>query len=117
MPWSRRKILRLGTVLCVLVLTSPLAALGQEEDTFAERISLEALVAHVRMHNPEIQAAEQRYRAAQARPSQAGSLPDPMIEWAYHNEPITPFTLGKSDFSFWQFSTVISRRSKCQKRN
>lgn len=37
--------------LCVLVLTSPLAALGQGEDPFAERISLEALVVHARGHS------------------------------------------------------------------
>jgi outer membrane protein TolC len=91
-------------MLGILMQIASAVALAQEGDTFAERISLEALVAHARAHNPEIQAAEQRYRAAQARPSQAGSLPDPMIEWAYHNEPITPLTLGESEFSFWQFS-------------
>lgn len=104
MRWNGKKALGSTVVLCVLIQTTPLVAREQDEDTFAERISLAALVAHAHTHNPEIQAAEQRYRAAQARPSQAGSLPDPMIEWAYHNEPITPFTLGKSDFSFWQFS-------------
>lgn len=104
MRWNGKKALGSTVVLCVLIRTAPLVAREQDQDTFAERISLEALVAHAHTHNPEIQAAEQRYRAAQARPSQAGSLPDPMIEWAYHNEPITPLTLGESDFSFLQFS-------------
>lgn len=104
MRWSDTKGVGLIVILYVLLHIVPRSVLAQEGDAFAERISLEALVAHARMHNPEIQAAEQRYRAAQARPSQAGSLPDPMVEGAYHNEPITPFTLGKSDFSFLQFS-------------
>lgn len=103
MWWHDTKGVGLLAMLCVLLHIAPRSVLAQEGDAFAERISLEALVAHTRTHNPEIQAAGQRSRAAQARPSQAGSLPDPMIEWAYHNEPITPFTLGKSDFSFLQF--------------
>ncbi len=78
------------------------AASATEEPTEAN-LDLSVLIREAVDHNPEIQAAEQRYRAAQARPSQAGSLPDPMIEGAYHNEPITPFTLGRSDFSFLRF--------------
>jgi outer membrane protein TolC len=66
-------------------------------------LEVSTLIQEALMHNPEIQAAQQRYRAAQARPSQAGSLPDPMIEGAYHNEPMTPLTLGESDFSFLRF--------------
>jgi outer membrane protein TolC len=73
------------------------------EDTGAPLLDLQALLREALEHNPEIQAAQQRYRAAQARPSQAGSLPDPMIEGAYHNEPMTPLTLGESDFSFLRF--------------
>jgi outer membrane protein TolC len=73
------------------------------EDQAAQRLDLNVLIQEALAHNPEIRAAEQRYRAAQARPSQAGSLPDPMLEGAYHNEPITPFTLGRTDFSFLRF--------------
>lgn len=73
------------------------------EAPVAQTLDLSALIQEALTRNPEIQAAQQRYRAAQARPSQAGSLPDPMIEGAYHNEPLTPLTLGQSDFSFLRF--------------
>lgn len=73
------------------------------EESVTQTLDVNDLIQEALVHNPEIQAAQQRYRAAQARPSQAGSLPDPMIEGAYHNEPITPFTLGRSDFSFLRF--------------
>jgi outer membrane protein TolC len=77
-------------------------ALATEERS-EQQLELNGLIQEVLAHNPEIQAAQQRYRAAQARPPQAGSLPDPMIEGGYHNEPISPFTLGRSDFSFLRF--------------
>jgi cobalt-zinc-cadmium efflux system outer membrane protein len=73
------------------------------EDAGTPPLELQALLQEALAHNPEIHAAQQRYRAAQARPSQAGSLPDPMIEGGYHNERITPLTLGESDFSFLRF--------------
>jgi outer membrane protein TolC len=77
-------------------------ALATEERS-EQQLELNGLIQEVLAHNPEIQAAQQRSRAAQARPPQAGSLPDPMIEGGYHNEPISPFTLGRSDFSFLRF--------------
>src|SRR5262245_53507418 len=78
------------------------AVLATEENP-EQPLELSALVQEALAHNPEIQAAQQRYRAALARPSQAGSLPDPMIEGGYHNERISPFTLGESEFSFLRF--------------
>lgn len=91
-------------VLLSLVVLVGVSGRAHAAEESADRIvDLESLVQEALVHNPEIQAAQQRYRAAQARPSQAGSLPDPMIEGAYHNEPITPLTLGESDFSFWRF--------------
>src|SRR5216117_1722655 len=67
MRWHNTKGVGLVAMLCVLMQITPRCVLAQEGDAVAERISLEALVAHARAHNPEIQAAEQRYRAAQAR--------------------------------------------------
>ncbi len=46
---------------------------------------------------------EQRWRAAQARPSQEGSPPDPMINTAYHNESFDRFTQRSGDFSYLRF--------------
>ena len=47
---------------------------GQEE-----RLKLDDLVAEALRNNPEILAAQKRYEAARQRPSQAASLPDPMV--------------------------------------
>src|SRR5262245_34934623 len=92
----RQGFLLLGLTVCWSWNAVALAT----EERLEQQLELNVLIEEALAHNPEIQAAQQRYRAAQARPSQAGSLPDPMIEGAYHNEPITPFTLGRSDFSF-----------------
>lgn len=73
------------------------------EPDFTIRVELPGLVAYARAHNPQIRAMEQRWRAAQARPSQAGSLPDPMINTAYHNEGFDRFRQGSGDFTFLRF--------------
>jgi len=71
---------------------------------FAAAIDLPGLRAHALANSPEIQAMRQRWRAAQARPSQEGSLPDPMINTAYHNEGFDRFRQGNRDFtSFLRF--------------
>jgi len=71
---------------------------------FAAAVDLPGLRAHALANNPEIQTMEQRWRAAQARPPQEGSLPDPMINTAYHNEGFDRFRQGGGDFtSFLRF--------------
>jgi outer membrane protein, heavy metal efflux system len=63
-----------------------------------ETISLEQLVSELVKINPDIQAAESRYQALQARPSQMWTLPDPVLSFVSRNgngNP-APFTeLGK----------------------
>ncbi len=80
---------------------------GSEPDAastdFAAAVELPQLQAYALAMNPEIKAAEQRWLAARARPSQEGSLPDPMINAAYHNESFDRFRQGSSDFSFLRF--------------
>jgi outer membrane protein TolC len=49
--------------------------------------------------NPEVAAAEARWRAMRERPPQAAALPDPSLTVRYHNEGWEP-TLGESEFSF-----------------
>jgi len=80
----------------------PCAAFEPEaaESDFTTKVDLPTLTSYAREHSPEIGAMEQRWRAAQARPSQEGSLPDPMINTAYHNEGFNRFTQGSGDFSF-----------------
>lgn len=70
---------------------------------FTGTIDLARLRSYTLANNPEIQAMEQRWRGAQARPSQEGSLPDPMVNTAYHNEGFNRFTQGSGDFSFLRF--------------
>lgn len=66
-------------------------------------VNLSDLRSYTLENNPDIRSAEQRWRAAQARPSQEGSLPDPMVNAAYHNESFDRFTQGSSDFSWLRF--------------
>ncbi len=67
-----------------------------------ETISLEQHVFELVRNNPDIQAAESRYEAAQARPSQMRTLPDPVLSFVSRNgsgNP-APFTeLGKDPLS------------------
>jgi outer membrane protein TolC len=81
----------------------PAADLSSSDFDFTGTVDLPRLRAYTLANNPEIQAMEQRWRGAQARPSQEGSLPDPMINMAYHNESFSRFTQGSGDFSFLRF--------------
>jgi cobalt-zinc-cadmium efflux system outer membrane protein len=81
----------------------PALCLGAEGDELGDPLSLESAIAFARRHNPEVRAAEARWRAAQARPPQAGSLPDPMLDLGYHNESFSEITLGESQFSWVAF--------------
>jgi len=94
-------IVTLGLVLW------PGSSPGTEPDAgsvdFAATVELPQLQASALAKNPEIKAAEQRWLAARARPSQEGSLPDPMINAAYHNESFDRLGQGSSDFSFLRF--------------
>ena len=65
-----------------------------------EPLTLDAVVAYARQHNPEIRAATAKWSVAQARPAQAGALPDPMVDLAYHNESFDRFTQGSSEFAW-----------------
>jgi outer membrane protein TolC len=79
------------------------ADLSSSDFDFARTVDLPRLRSYTLANNPDIQAMEQRWRGAQARPSQEGSLPDPMINTAYHNEGFNRFTQGSGDFSFLRF--------------
>ena len=70
---------------------------------FAGKIDLPRLRAYALANNPAIRAIEHRWRAAQARVSQEGALPDPMINTSYHNESFDQLRQGESDFSFLRF--------------
>ena len=94
---------RVRTVLAVTVLIVPVLCRAQESGELDDRLKLGAAIAYARRHNPEIAAAEAKWHAAQARPSQEGSLADPMINTAYHNEGFDRLRQGSGDFTFLRF--------------
>lgn len=88
----------------VLSVRASLPVAGAEDRPgFDGTVNLSDLRSYTLENNPDIRSAEQRWRAAQARPSQEGSLPDPMVNTAYHNESFDRFTQGGSDFSWLRF--------------
>lgn len=93
--------------IAVVVVLSVRAALpvasAEDRPGFDGMVNLSDLRSYTLENNPDIRSAEQRWRAAQARPSQEGSLPDPMVNAAYHNESFDRFTQGSSDFSWLRF--------------
>ncbi|HUI28280.1 MAG TPA: TolC family protein, partial [Candidatus Kryptonia bacterium] len=70
---------RAQILLTLVVITAALNRARGADVTLSEPLTLDVLVAYARAHNPEIRAAEARWRAALARPAQAGALPDPML--------------------------------------
>ena len=86
-----------GVALCLAV-SSYAEQKKHELQPSEEAISLTELLSEVRANNPQIQAARSSYEASEARPSQARSLPDPMIGFAASNmnNPL-PFTTIGSD--------------------
>lgn len=103
--------MRRRAFLCAIVLGTALAAPRDTAcsgpdgagDPLAEAVDLERLRARTLQENPDIRAAEQRWQGARTRPSQEGSLPDPMVNTAYHNEGFDRLRQGASDFSFLRF--------------
>src|SRR5262249_54696375 len=88
--------------ITVLFLLSSIAATAQSQDT----VTLDQLINELMKNNPSLQAAQARYLAARARPSQVRTLPDPLISFVTRNNtgnPI-PFTrLGDDEFSSFGF--------------
>ncbi len=97
-----RVVGRRGRVLWLLALVgaAPLSGAAQPSgDDLPDRVDLVWALERARTHNPEIQAADARWRAMQERPPQEGALPDPSVTVRYHNED-WGLSFGSSDFSF-----------------
>lgn len=60
---------------------------GRLPDQLTERLALEAVVAEAVQRNPEIEAARQRWEAAQERAPQAAALDDPEAKIEFWNTP------------------------------
>jgi outer membrane protein TolC len=81
----------------------PCAQAQGSDDDFAAAVDLPRLRSYTLARNPEIQSMRERWRGAQARPPQEGSLPDPLVNTAYHNESFDRFAQGSSDFAWLRF--------------
>lgn len=64
-------------------LIAAVLAINAVAQTPDARVSLRELTSQAMMNNPEIVAAQKAYEAARQRPTQEGSLPDPMISLGY----------------------------------
>lgn len=93
----------LSIVVWTAVYAVPVAGARAEDELTVAPLRLAKVVAYAREHNPEISAAGARREAAQARPSQAGAWPDPMIEASYRNESFDRFRLGSKEGTFLAF--------------
>ena len=87
----------------------PLSAADASARSSAEVVPLRTLLSELDAANPEILAAQHRFQAAAARPSQERALPDPMVGLAATNmQKALPFTTVGDDpqsnaaFSFSQ---------------
>jgi outer membrane protein TolC len=95
---------RLRTIVVLMATaTMSVAPYCWGDELLGDPLTLETLIAYARTHNPEIRSADSHWRAALARPAQAGALPDPMADIGYHNEGFNGFPLGSSDFTFLRF--------------
>lgn len=70
----------------------------------SEGASLESLVKETLENNPEIKAARARWEASTKRPSQEGSLPDPMVGVGWRNVSFDRITLNQQPMSMILFS-------------
>jgi outer membrane protein TolC len=90
------KLMLLAVTLMILGVVN---AFAEEETT-----SLEYLVEEALQNNPEIKAAKARWDASTKRPSQEGSLPDPMIGVTWRNVQFDQITLTEDTDSMLMFS-------------
>ncbi|MGE5444794.1 MAG: TolC family protein [Ignavibacteriales bacterium] len=88
-------------LIIVLILTT--VSIGV--DAFAdEATTLKSIVEEAREKNPEILKARAEWEAATKRPSQAGSLPDPMVGVGWRNVSFDRITLTEDPNSMVTFS-------------
>ena len=97
---SYKGLFRLALLLALPALPAasqekPKPSQPPSETVAVERLNLDQLVAQALRVNPEIQAAERRVEALDARVPQARALPDPTVSAGWMGEPI-PFVVKSS---------------------
>jgi outer membrane protein TolC len=89
-----------------LILVAGLASVGVGGATAAEEetLRLQPLIQEVLAANPEIRAEEKRWDAARQRPSQEGSLDDPLLNFEIENLPTNSFGFTQDDMTMKRLS-------------
>jgi len=90
-----------------------------------EAVTLDSLVQEALQNNPEIKAAKARWQASSKRPSQEGTLPDPMIGVDWQNVTFDGITLDEDPNSMLRlefeqeipFPGKLSSKKKIAARN
>ena len=85
-----------GALFLVLFMTQGLFA--------QEVVTLDSLLKEALQNNPEIKAAKAMWQASTKRPSQEGTLPDPMIGVDWQNVTFDSITLDEAENSMLRFS-------------
>ncbi|HSE84511.1 MAG TPA: TolC family protein [Thermodesulfobacteriota bacterium] len=70
----------------------------------SEVVTIKSLIEEALMNNPEIKAARAKWEASTKRPSQEGSLPDPMVGATWRNVSFDRITLTEDPDSMLLFS-------------
>jgi outer membrane protein, heavy metal efflux system len=89
----RTILLGCGLVFCLILLT------GFTNEISAQELVLDSLMAEAIRVNPDLKAAEQRFKAFEAQVPQAGSLPNPMFQATLLNVSTKSWKLGKMPMS------------------
>ncbi|MDE2322883.1 MAG: TolC family protein [candidate division NC10 bacterium] len=90
----------------VLILIASIAAvrMGEAAAGAEETLRLQPLVQEALAANPEIRAEERKWDAARERPSQEGSLDDPMLSFEIENLPTRSFGFTQDDMTMKKLS-------------
>lgn len=90
-------------VFCAVLLTSVGMLLGQSPDS---TLHLPDLIEEALQNNPGIQASYHSWKAAQAKISQAGALPDPTLNFNLLNLPVESFVFDQEPMSGKQIAVM-----------
>jgi len=92
-------VLRAAVVVCLLALSAPARA-ESTKPTLPTDATLNALIEESLSVRPELAQAKAVARANEERVSQAGALPDPMLQIGIQNDGFRGIEIGKMETSF-----------------